>query len=98
METALLRAWAWLLGSAALIAMVVLAFGIMVRAVKPSAAMGHLGVIAGVVILFLMLPAIMIAQWNSMTVLQHIGLIALGLAIASLFGVRRHRAKRMRHR
>jgi hypothetical protein len=97
-ETRLLSAWDGFIGSAALIAIIGLVFWVMVRAVKVGDVPRHLGVIVGIVILLVILPAVIVSSWNSMTFIQHIGLIALGLVIASLFGVRRHRAKGMRHR
>ena len=70
----LLSIWDSFLGSAALIALIVLAFGIMMRAVKREDALHHLGVIAGIVILFIVLPTIIVSLWEAMLLRAHIGI------------------------
>ena len=63
-ETRLFSLWDGLVGSAALIAIVIFALCVMVGAVKPGDVPRHLGVIVGIVILLIMLPAII---WGSGT-------------------------------
>ena len=55
-ETRLLSAWDGPVGSVALIALIVLSFCVMVRAVKPGDMPRHLDVNAGIVILLIILP------------------------------------------
>ena len=87
METRLLSLWDGLVGSAALIAIIVLALCVMVSAVKLGDVPRHLGVIVGIVILLIMLPAIILGLWNAMSFGQHLEIVALVLMIAFLFGV-----------
>lgn len=76
----LMRGWAEIVESAALLAIVVLAFGVMVRVVKLGHAMKYLGAIVGVVILLVMLPEIIIVLWQSMTAWQQLGIAFMGIA------------------
>ena len=97
METRLLSAWDGLVGSAALIAIIVLALYVMVRAVKLGDVPRHLGVIAGIVILLITLPAIIISLWNSMTLGQHLGIASIFIAIIFLISATRRKSRKARH-
>lgn len=55
------------MGSAALIAIILLALCVIVSAVKLGSVPRHLCVIVGIVILLIMSPAIIVSLWNSMT-------------------------------
>jgi len=97
-EMNLLRGWTGIVESAALLAIIVLAVAVMVRAVTPSEAIRHLGAVLCLVILLIMLPAILMSAWDSMSFLQHLGIIALLLIVAfSLIG-KRQATKRRRRR
>ena len=78
----MLSAWDGLVGSVALIAIIILALCVIVRVVKLEDVPRHLGVIVGIVILLVMLPAIIASLWNSMSFAQHMEIAALGVAIA----------------
>jgi hypothetical protein len=94
-ETNLMRGWAGIVESVALVAIAILAIGVIVSAVKPSEAARHLGTILFVVILLLMLPAIMATAWSSMSFWQHLGIVILGITIGlSLRALRQARNKR----
>ncbi len=69
----------------------------MVSAVKPGDAPRHLGVIVGVVILLIMLPAIIISLWNSMTLGQHLGIATIFIAIIFLISATRRKSRKERH-
>ncbi|HVB57095.1 MAG TPA: hypothetical protein VNE63_11785 [Candidatus Acidoferrales bacterium] len=97
-ETRLLSLWNSLVGSAVLIAIFVLALYIIVSAVKPKDAPRHLGKVVGVPILLFMLPAIILDLWNTMSLSQHVGIVALCLAIAFLFGASRRKSGNERRR
>ena len=97
-EARLLSVWDSLAGLAALIAIVVLAVCVMVGAVKPSDTARHLCVIVGIVILLIMLPAIIVSLWSSMSFGQHLGIVTLGIAMASLFGLLNWRSRNTRRR
>jgi len=84
-EARLLFVWDGLMGAAGLLAMILFAFCVMVGAVKQEDVLRHLGVILGFVILLIMLPATIVSIWNSMTVLQHLGIATLGIASILLF-------------
>jgi hypothetical protein len=83
-ETRLLSAWDGFMASCALIAIIVLGFCVMVRVVKPGDILRHLGVIVGVVILLIMLPAIIVGLWNGMTFGQHFRISVFLIAIVLL--------------
>lgn len=86
-ENRLLSAWDGLVASTALIVLVVLALGVMVRAVKLGGLSRHLGTVLGALILLILLPAIIVSLWNAMSFLQHLGGIALGVAAVLFFGI-----------
>ena len=93
-ETNLMRGWDGIVESVALLAVVILALGVLVRVVKPSDAARHLGAILCVVILLLMLPAILVTTWHSMASWQQFGIVALGIMIVlSLWALRQPRKK-----
>jgi Ca2+/Na+ antiporter len=95
-ETRLLSLWDGLVGSAALIAIIILALCVMVSAVKLGDALRRLGVIVGVVILLIMLPAIILSLWNSMTLWQHLGIAAICIAIIFLISALRRKSVKAR--
>jgi hypothetical protein len=80
-ETNLMRGWAGIVESAALFALIVLALGLIVSAVKPEEFAKHLGTILGMTILLLMLPAILVNAWSSMSHWQRVGIVILGILI-----------------
>jgi len=92
--TNLLRGWDGFVESAALVAIVILAIGVMVRVVKPSDAARHLGAILCIVILLIVLPAIMLSAWYSMSYWQQFGVVLLGVVIGvSIWALRQARWK-----
>jgi phosphatidylserine synthase len=94
-ETNFMRCWAGIVESAALFAITILATGVMVSAVKFSDLGKHLGTILCIVILLLMLPAIIVSVWSSMSFWQQLGIIILGVMIGlSLRALRQARNKR----
>lgn len=80
-ESNLMRGWAGIVESVALFAITILAIGVMVSAVKLSDLGKHLGTILCFVILLLMLPAIIVSVWSSMSLWQQLGIVILGLMI-----------------
>ncbi len=97
-ESRLFSAWDGLVGSVALIAIIVLALSVMVRFVKLGDVLRHLGVILVGAILLVMLPAIIASLWTSMTLTQHLGIIFLGVMMLLLFGTSRRRPSHGRRR
>lgn len=92
-EGRFLSAWDGLLGSAALLAIVILAFRVMVRTVELRNIPRDLGVIVGIVILLIMLPPIIVSLWNVMSFGQHVGTVAIGTVMVFLVGASRRRSK-----
>lgn len=94
-ETNLMRGWAGVVESAALFALAILGICLIVSAVKPADAVKHLAAIICCTILLLILPAIMMAAWSSMTSWQHFGIVILGTLVGlSLLAMRDTRKKR----
>lgn len=94
-ETNLMRGWAEIVELLALFAITILALGVIVSAVKLSDVVKHLGTILCIVILLLMLPAIMVSIWSSMSYWQELGIVILGIMIGlSLRAMRQVRNKR----
>lgn len=97
-EARLLSVWDDLVGSVALIAIIVLAFCVMVNAAKARDVLRRLGVIVGVVILLIMLPAIITGLWSTMSFGQRLGIAALCVGIVILFSRSQRRPTGMRRR
>lgn len=84
MEARFISAWDAVVISAALIAMIVLALRLMVRAAKLEDIPRHIGVIVGFVIALTILPAVILSLWNALSVAQRLGIAALCLGIIFL--------------
>lgn len=94
-ETNLLRRWDGIVESVAFVAIVILAIGVMVSAIKPSDAAKHLGALLCIVILLIVLPAIIVSAWYSMSLWQHLGISMLGAMVGlSILAARQTRKKR----
>jgi putative effector of murein hydrolase LrgA (UPF0299 family) len=91
--TNLMRGWTGTVESAALVAIVILAIGLMVRAVKPSEVARHLGSILFITIL-LLVPAIMVNTWSAMSYWQQLGIVLLVIMIGLLLRALRQTRKR----
>jgi len=97
-ETNILREWDGIVESAAIIAITILAIGVIVRAVKLSDVAKHLGTILCILILMLMLPAIIASAWSSMSYWQQLGVFALGIMIGLLLWALRQPRKKRKER
>jgi len=97
-EARLISLWRGLVGSAALLAIIILGLCVMVSAVKFGDVPRRLGVIVSVVILLIMLPAIIVGLWNAMSFGQHLGIIVICAAIMLLVGSSRRRSINARRR
>jgi len=96
-QTNLMPGWAGIVESVALLAMAIIAIGVIVSAVKLSDVLKHLGAILCMTILLLVLPAIMASAWSSMSYWQHLGIVILGIMIGlALRALRQVRKKRQR--
>jgi lipopolysaccharide export LptBFGC system permease protein LptF len=97
-ETRSLSAWDGLVASAALFAMIVLAFCVMAGTAKQEVRLRPLGMIVGTLILFLILPEIILGLWKAMSFGQHLGTLLIGIAIIFLASGVNARAKKSRRK
>jgi len=87
-----------LVGSVAAIAIILTALGLMVGIVKPAEAFKRIGVIVGIVILLMMLPAVLVNAWSSMSLWCRLGLAAVGIMVWAWWELRLARNRRRRSR
>jgi hypothetical protein len=83
-----------LTGSAALIALTLTAFGLMLGVVKPANALRRVAAILAGVILLIVFPAVVVGTWSAMLLWQRIGLVALAVLFALLLRLRRKNTRR----
>jgi asparagine N-glycosylation enzyme membrane subunit Stt3 len=72
-----MHGWMILLGLLAVIALVLMAFGIILGMVKPADAAKHVGAVLGIVIVLMLIPGILASAWSGMSPWQQIALIAI---------------------
>lgn len=71
-----------LVASAAVVAIVVIALGLMIRVIDPSIALRRIGAALGYVIILIMVPPIIVHLWGALTLWQQLGVIAaLGVTV-----------------
>jgi hypothetical protein len=80
---------------AAVIAIVLTAFGLMLGIMKPTAALRRIGIIAGIVVFFTVVPGVLAQVWTGMSVWQQLGVATIG-AVTWLFLFPRSRTKSRR--
>lgn len=69
----------------AVIAIVVIAFGLMIRVIKPPDALRRIGAALGGMVISIVVPPIIIHLWGALSLWQRLGITALvgfGLAVA----------------
>ncbi len=76
-----MQGWVTLAGSIATIALILTAFGLMLRIVKPAGVLGRVAAILGVVMLLMALPAILVSVWSAMSLWQRLALAATWIGI-----------------
>jgi membrane protein implicated in regulation of membrane protease activity len=81
-----------ILGSLAMIAIIVTALATIVGLVKPADALKYCGVIAGIVIVTILIVSVLVGLWSSMSLWQRVILAVI------LFGVWRLRQERRQPR
>jgi hypothetical protein len=86
--------WINLVGSLATIALILTAFGIMLRIVKPDDVLKRIGAILGIVIVLMLMPGILASAWSALSLWQQIVLIAIGIGVVQLLRPRQQRPKR----
>lgn len=78
-----------ILGSLALIAIIMTALGTILGIVKPADALKYCGVIVGIVIVLILLVTVLIGLWTSMSLWQRIILALIGFSVWRLRTERR---------
>jgi len=96
-ESRLLSVWDDLVGSTALTATIILALCVMVGAVKREDVLRNLGMIIGILILLIMLPAIIVALWHAMSFEQHLGIATIFTALILLLSATHRKSRKARH-
>ena len=89
-----MHGWVALTGSLATIALILMAFGLMLGIVKPADALKHVGAILGFVIVLMLIPGVLVSAWLGMSLWQRIGFAAIGIGIWQLQRPRRQSGKR----
>ena len=73
--------WVTLMGSLAMGALILTAFGLMLGIVKPADALRRVGAILGAVVLLMVIPVTLVSIWSSMSLWQRLALAAIGIGI-----------------
>lgn len=90
--------WDTIVVSLAVIAMVVIALGMMIRVIDPPSAFRRIGAALGCMIVLVMVPSIIVHLWGALSLWQQLGIVALiGLAVA-VFWSRRSRERALTRR
>jgi len=89
-----MQGWLTLVGSLAIIALVLTAFGIMLGIVKRADAVNRVGAILGIVIVLVLAPGILAGVWSAMSLWQQISLVAIAVIVWQLRRPRRQPRKR----
>ena len=79
--TAIGHAWVSLTQSFAIIALVLMALGLMLGMVKPADALKQVGAILGILIIMLLIPAALIKLCSTISLWQWIGLTVIGIGV-----------------
>lgn len=77
-----MQGWMSLTGSAAMFALILTAFGIMLGIVKPADALTRVGTILGVVIVLILIPGFVMSAWSGLSLWQRVGLVAIGIGFS----------------
>lgn len=80
-ELNFMHGWVALTGSLATIALILMAFGLMLGIVKPADALKHVGAILGFVIVLMLIPGVLVSAWLGMSLWQRIALVAIVIGI-----------------
>jgi hypothetical protein len=80
-ESNFMQGWLTLIGSLAIIALILTAFGLMLGVVKPADAPKRVGAILGVAILLIFIPSLLVSAWSGISLWQQIALVAIGIVV-----------------
>ena len=90
----ILSLWNAIVEAGAVIAIVVIAIGLMVRVIDGHRAFARLRAVCGALVLLLVLPPILVNLWHSLSVWQQLSLIAIGLMLVLRLWPRKERRRR----
>jgi hypothetical protein len=76
-----MQGWTVFVGLLAIIALILTAFGLMLGVVKPADALRRVGLVLGVAMLLMVLPAVLVNLWSGISLWQRLGLTAIGIGI-----------------
>ena len=88
-KTSLMQGWAVLVGSFAVISLILIALGLMVGIVKTADAPKRIGTIVSIVIILIVFPAFVASAWLALSLWQQIALVAFAVVIWQLRRPRR---------
>lgn len=94
LEASFLNGIAKLVGSVAVITIIVTAFGLMLGFLKPADAFKRIGVIVGTVIALLELSQIVVYAWSAISWWQRLALVAVGGVVICALAPRRQKRHR----
>jgi hypothetical protein len=72
-----MQGWVVLAGSLATIAIILMAFGLMLGIVKPADALRRVAAILGIVMLLMVIPAVLVNIWSDMSLWQRLALAGI---------------------
>ena len=80
-ESSFLHGWVVLIGSVAVVAIILASLELMVGIVKPAAAVKHVGATLGIVILLTLIPGIVLGAWSGKSLWQRVVFVAIGVGV-----------------
>ena len=82
--TDILSWWNAILEAAAVIAVVVIAIGLLIGMIDARRAVGRIGAVLGALVLLLALPPILLGIWHSMSCGQQLGISILAVLVGAI--------------
>lgn len=92
----MLHLWNFMVSAAAVIAIVVIAIGLMVGMTDAHRAFARLGAVFAILVLLLVLPPILVGLWRTLSIGQQFGIIMLWGLLVVVFFLRRTRLRSKR--
>ena len=80
--------WNTIVISAAVIAIVIIAIGLMIRVIEPLSALRRIGGTLGCIVILAMLPPLIVHLWHWLSLWQQIGIAVLGFTAALVWNRR----------
>lgn len=94
----MLRLWDAVVECGAILGLILIALGIMVRLIELGEGLKRIGIVLGSAVLLVVLPAIILNIWSGLATWQKLGVIAvIGLPVALLLSRRKRSQSAGRH-